>query len=306
MADDSASVIALVEEVAARVQAKAYKPESRGVFCSKAWHSITSALGDKTPKEPRDFTSIPDHEAVPAFVAALQQLEQLPGQRLGLRGLAERAIQTWCRQHDPYSKYIRAADLRLADQRDKPTGSGIGMSILEKKDEGFLCYPLYGSPAELAGIKPGDKLLSVDGQPLAERPLEYLAAVIRGEPGTEVSLRIERTGGRAQTLRVTRETLTSPSVIMEKTLSGMVLRVRKFNAELPKEARAALSGLSPGAVLTIDLCGCGGGDVDRAVEFAGMFLEPGEPILTIQYRDKVDVRRAQNAREFKPAAIILL
>jgi carboxyl-terminal processing protease len=247
-----------------------------------------------------------DEAAEAEFIRILQAVASAPGQRLTLRELAERALQTYCRQHDAYTRYVRSDELKLVKLMGKTTGSAVGMSVMEK--EGFFfCYPLPGSPAEAAGIKAGQKLVSVDGKPVEGRSLEYLAAVIRGAPGTEVSLRVEHTFGRAQTIRVTRETLSTPSVLTEKRVSSFILRVRKFSKELLTEARAALANLSPGGTLTIDFQGCPGGDLDVALEFAGMFMEPGEPIVTVRRRGQPDeVISANKPREFKPAGVILL
>jgi carboxyl-terminal processing protease len=305
---DSASVAALVHEAAKNIQTTAYRTESRAVICTKALRGLIAQLGDSAKSFDRDLGGMPDDAAEAEFVRILQTMASTPGQRYGLRELAERAIQAWCKQHDPYTRYIRSDDVRLVQlMMAKATGSGVGMTIMDK-DGAFHCYPLPGSPAEAGGVIAGDRLISVDGKPVDGKPLSYAVAAIRsGPPGSEVLLRVAHGFGRQQTLRLTREALTTPTVLVEKKLSGIVLRVRKFNNELAAEARTALAQLSPGASLTLDLRGCPGGNLDRAVEFAAMFLEPGEPIVTVRTRDKADeVITATKPREFKPASIICL
>lgn len=305
-AQDSEAVLSLVHEAVEVLHTQAYRTEPRAVICTKALRGLIAQLGENARSADRDLSTMLDDAAEAEFVRLLEGLASAPGQRMSLRELAERAIQAWCRQHDPYTKYVRSDDLKLVQLLSKTTGSGIGMSILDKNDA-FYCYPLPGSPAEAAGIKPGDKLLSVDGRAVDDKPLDYLAAIIRGAPGSEVSLRLERISGRAQTLKVTRETLTTPSVLAEKKLTGLILRVRKFTEKTPEEARAALAQLTPGATLTIDLRGCPGGTLEHGIEFAGMFLEKDEPIVTVRTRGKPDdVIRDTQPREFKPAAIICL
>lgn len=304
--DDPATITSLLREVTDYVTKSAYKTEPKAIIYTKALKGLVAQLGDSAKSQEKDLSAMIDDAAEAEFVRILQAIASTPGQRLSLRELAERALQAYCKQHDAYTRYVRSDELKLVKLMGKTTGSAVGMSIMEK-DDGFYCYPLPGSPAEAAGVKAGQKLLSVDGKPVEGRSLEYLAAVIRGAPGTEVSLRVEHTFGRAQTIRVTRETLSTPSVLTEKRVASFILRVRKFSKELLAEARAALAQVSPGSTLTIDFQGCPGGDLDVALEFAGMFMEPGEPIVTVRRRGQPDeVISANKPREFKPAGVIML
>lgn len=303
---DLQSVTAVMKEAVGQIHTLAYRTEPIPVIYTKALRLLLSSLGMEAQAQGKDFTTMIDGAAEAAFMDALQALASAPGQRLSLRDLAEQSLKLYCKQHDPYTRYVEADDVRIAQLMGKASGSGVGMSINEKNGT-FLCYPLPGSPAEAAGVKAGDKLLAVDGKSVHEKPLEYLAGLIRGAPGTEVNLRVEHGFGRAQTVRVTREALTTPTVFVEKKVTGMVLRVRKFSSELLNEARQALGSLSQGGTLTLDLRGCPGGDLDVAIAFTSLFLEQGEPIVTIRTRGKPDeVATATKPREFKPAAIILL
>lgn len=305
---DTASVAALLHEAVEKIQTTAYRTETRATICTKALRALITQLGPAVQSFDRDLTPLQDDAAEAELIRILQNISTTPGQRFGLRELAERAIQAWCKQHDPYTRYTRSEDARqLQSMISKATGSGVGVSIMEK-DNTFHCFPLPGSPAEAGGIVAGDKLISVDGKPVEGKPLEYVVAAIRGgPPGSEVLLRVAHSFGREQIIRLTRETLTSPSVLVEKKLSGIVLRIRKFSKEMPAEARTALAQLAAGASLTIDLRGCPGGSLERAVEFVSMFLEPGDPIVTVRTRDKADeVINASKPREFKPSSIICL
>ena len=301
-----AGVTALVREAVGQLNAVAYRNDPIPLIYTKALRGLVATLGEGARSQDKDLTTMIDGAAEAEFMSSLQALSTAPGQRQSLRDLAEQAIKIYCKQHDPYTRYVEADDVRLAQLMGKTTGSGVGMSINEKNGV-FFCYPLPGSPAEAAGVKAGDKLLTVDGKPVVEKPLEYLAGLIRGAPGTEVNLRVEHGFGRAQTVRVTREALTTPSVFTEKKVTGFVLRVRKFSKELIEETRSALSQISQGSTLTLDLRGCPGGDLDVAIQFASLFLDAGEPIVTVRTRGKPDeVNSATKPREIKPAAIVLL
>lgn len=307
-AQEVESINALIHEAVGKIHETAFRTEPRAVICSKALHGLLTQLGPNAQSHDRDLSTLQDDAAEAELVRILQAIAATPGQRFGLRELAERAIQAWCRQHDPYTRYTRSDDVRLVQlMMSKATGSGVGVTVMEK-DSAFHCYPLPGSPAEAGGVIAGDRLISVDGKALEGKPLDYVIASIRGgPPGSEVLLRVAHSFGREQTLRLTRETLTTPAVMVEKKLSGMILRIRKFSKEMPAEARAALAQLSPGSSLTLDFRGCPGGSLDRALDLAGMFLDPGEPIVTIRARNQPDeIINATKPREFKPSSIICL
>lgn len=304
--EEAEIVTAMVREAVDKLHTDAYRSDARAVIYHKALKGLGTELGESGKVPDRDLSALSDTEAETAFHQALQAVAAAPGQRLSLRNLAERSLQAYCKQHDPYTRYICADDAELVQLMNKATGSGIGMSINEKK-EAIYCYPMPGSPAEAAGIKNGDKLLSVDGKSLEKKPLEYVASLIRGAPGTEVSLRVEHGFGRIQNVKIKREALTTPTVLVQKKVSGYVLRVRKFSPDLLKESREALSAMTQGSTLTLDLRGCPGGDLDAAIKFAGMFLDSGEPIVTVRTRGRPDeINTANKPREFSPAAIILL
>jgi len=304
--DELRAALELFDECVGKIQANAYHQESKPAILDHALRGLIEILGETAKSFETDLSAMSDEAARSAFEKALQGIANSPGQRRTPRDLVESALQAYCKQHDPYSNYVKSDDYKLVQLMNKSTGSGIGMTV-HMKAGAFFCHPLPGSSAEVAGIKAGDKLISVEGKPLEGKPLEYIAGLIKGEPGTEVLLRVERTFGRSQNIKITRETITMPSLIVEKRIAGVVLRVRKFSRELLPETREALRQLSSGSTLTLDLRGCPGGSLEVAVAFANLFLEQGEPIVTLRSHGQPDeVRSATSPREFKAPAIILL
>ena len=303
---ESAAAFSLFKECVQKLHSEAYKPDSIPVILTKCLHGLVQQLGGDFIARDRDFRILPEADAQAAFEQEVTGIAAMPGQRTDLRSLVETALQAYCRQHDPYTRYVRSEDWKLAQLMNRTTGSGIGMTVNEKAGV-FRCFPLSGSPAEAADIKAGDRLISVEGKPVEGKPLEYIAGLIKGAAGTEVMLRVEKSFGRSQNVKVVREVISSPTVIAEKKITGAVLRIRRFNKDLLDETRKVLATLSPTATLTLDLRGCPGGSLDVAIEFAALFLEPGEPIVTLRDRAQKDEnRQAVKPREFKPRAIILL
>ena len=305
-ADTASGAFSVFRECVDAIHDNAYKQETKAVIITKALHGLVKVLGANYANQDQDLSSAPDEDAEKTFEQTVQAISEAPGQRRSLRELVETAVDAYCRQHDPYTRYVRSEDFHLVQLMNKNTGSGVGMTVNDRNGQHF-CYPLPGSPAEASGIKSGDKLLSVDGKTLEEKPLEYVAGLIKGAPGTDVMLRVERSFGRAQTIKVVRESFNTPAILVEKKLTGQVLRVRKFNKDLLPQVREAVAGMSPSASLTLDFRGCPGGNLDVSIDFANLFMEPGETIVTLRSRGKADeVHVAKNAREIKAPSIILL
>lgn len=304
--DDNKAAFSLFKECVQKIHEDAYKQDSVPVIITKALHGLVQQLGEAYNTHDHDLAGLPDGAAQTAFEQEMIDIANTPGQRRGVRDLVETALQAYCKQHDPYTRYIRSEDWKLVQLMNRSTGSGIGMTVNEKGGA-FYCFPLPGSPAEAAGLKAGDKLISVDGKPLEGKPLEYIAGVIKGAPGTEVMLRVEKTFGRAQNVKIVREVINVPGVIIEKKISGVVMRIRKFTKDLLDETRKAVGAMSPGSSLTLDLRGCPGGNLDIAIEFAGLFLEPNEPVVTLRTRARADeTRSASKPREISARSIIMI
>ncbi len=302
---DAKSAFDIFYEAAQKVAARAYKPEPLPVICTKALHGLVQQLGETAKPNDRDFSALSDSAARIQFEKEMLALAALPGQRQGLRDLVESALQAWGQQHDAHTRYIRGSDYTQIRRLAATSGSGVGMSV-EEKNGGIFCYPAPGSPAEVAGIKSGDQLLAVEGVDTAGKPFQLVGAFIRGAPGTAVQLRVRHAFGREQTMKIVREPLTTPNVRVETLTTSLRISIRKFNASVVKEVRAAMAQAAPGLTLTLDLRGNNGGELEPAIELASLFMEPSETIVTLRERDKPDdVRTAQKPREFKVPAIIL-
>jgi carboxyl-terminal processing protease len=303
-----AAAFDLFNEAAKIILEKAYKTEPLPLFLNKALHGLVKQIGLSAKEDHApDLRSLPEAEAQKAFEQEILAIAATPGQRLDTRSLVEHALQIWCSQHDPYTRYTPADEYLDVKRLRSGADGSVGMALNEKSGA-FFCFPLPGSPAEAAGIKPGDKLLSVDGHSVSDHPfLEYLAGLIRGPAGEDVQLRVEHNFGRSQSFRIAREKLGPASVIAEKNITGTTLRVRHFTASTVAEARSALAGIGAGDTLTLDFRGCEGGLLNAGIEFTALFLDAGEPIVTLRQRGIPDeVRTASAPRRFKSAAFSIL
>lgn len=304
--DDPVAAFAVFSECVAKITTRAYKLETPPVIYTKALHGLVATLGPNAAAHDRDLSKMSDDQARAEFEKSLTTLAALPGQRYGLRELVERSIQAWSRQHDPYSRYLRSDEYQLIRLLAKNGASGVGMNATQT-GKGIICFPLPGSAGAAAGLKTGDRLLAVDGKPVEDQPIEYVSALVRGAPGSEVTLRVEHNFGRSETLRLHREPLNPSTVRITGSKTALSIGIVRFNKSTAADVRQALAQVPAGGILKFDLRGCEGGELDAAVEIAGMFMEPGEVIVSYRERGKPDdVRTPQKPREFKLPAIIFV
>jgi carboxyl-terminal processing protease len=156
---------------------------------------------------------------------------------------------------------------------------GIGASVEMRNRQAIIVAPLPNTPASRAGIRPGDLVLSVDGQSLADKSLLEVVLLIRGARGTEVTLEIVHEGDIASNMvTMVRETIGIESAswkILEPEVG--YIRVSTFVAPTGLQLQEAIKAVkAQGAKrLVLDLRNNGGGLLNSAVDVASQFLGEG-------------------------------
>lgn len=212
---------------------------------------------------------------------------------------------------DEYTEYIPAS--KMKDYTENITGSFVGVGIYmvadEESDRVLVYYPIPGSPAEKAGIKSGDLIISVDDIEYTAKDFDRIASFIKGKAGTKVKLIIEREGQRIPYELIREKITTNP--ITAKMIEGNIgyLKVPSFDEDTAKSFKEKVQELqNQGAQkLIIDLRNNGGGIVDEAVDIADMLLEKGKTIIsTVNNKDKKTVTYSKNDPTITMPVIVLV
>ena len=212
---------------------------------------------------------------------------------------------------DEYTEYIPAS--KMKDYTENITGSFVGVGIYmvadEESDRVLVYYPIPGSPAEKAGIKSGDLIISVDDVEYTAKDFDRIASFIKGKAGTKVKLIIEREGQRIPYELIREKITTNP--ITAKMIEGNIgyLKVPSFDEDTAKSFKEKVQELqNQGAQkLIIDLRNNGGGIVDEAVEIADMLLEKGKTIIsTVNNKEKKTVTYSKNDPTITMPVIVLV
>ena len=169
--------------------------------------------------------------------------------------------------------------------------TGIGAEVGIRDEKLVVISPLRGSPAEAAGLMPGDQIFKINDDFSADYSLFEAVKRIRGEPGTQVTLTIFRNGDpRSQEIVITRDFIDIESVVTELRPDGLaVVTVATFADDTAEEFTEALADLAleNPTGLIVDLRFNGGGFLDAAVGMTSKLLATGN-VVTIHERQSPD------------------
>ena len=160
---------------------------------------------------------------------------------------------------------------------------GIGAYIDVKDGQPLIVQPIEGSPAERAGIKPGDLILKVDGASVFGVTVEELRTKVRGPDGSEVTLTVQHTGAENPVdIKVKREQIKVPSVSWRMLPDKVALiKLVQFSAPASDEMKQALTAAqAQGATsIVLDLRNNPGGYVNTLVDVASEFMAKDTVVL---------------------------
>jgi carboxyl-terminal processing protease len=187
---------------------------------------------------------------------------------------------------DPYSHYYSPSDYATFQNEDtNPHLSGIGIDI-SPEPRGLRVSDVFaGSPAAKAGLTTGDLIVAVGNTSLANRSVNYSAALIKGRAGTRVTLTVQR-GGRTMRISVVRANIVIPvassRMLHFRAAKLGYVQLTSFAVGSGQEVRQQVrSVLKHGAqALILDLRENGGGLVEEAVNVASTFIANGTIVST--------------------------
>jgi len=160
---------------------------------------------------------------------------------------------------------------------------GIGAWVDTEGEYLTIISPMEGSPAERAGLRPGDQVIAVDGEDMTGVPAELVIRRVMGPEGTAVVLTIRREGAAEPfDVEVTRGRISVPSVEGRMLESGVAyIQLSSFGAETIGDLRRTLRTLlaEDPAGLILDLRGNGGGYLDSAVDVTSEFIRDGVVLI---------------------------
>jgi len=205
---------------------------------------------------------------------------------------------------------------RLKRLRENASGRYAGIGVEVDIRDGFVTViaPIAGTPADSAGISPGDRIINIDGKSTYRLTMEEVDQALRGPPGSTVRLTVER-GTDTPKFTLKRRMIVYHAVRRAQLLPGGVgyVELATFNADAARDVRRAVDSLrtkrpsSAATALILDLRENPGGLLEQGIAVAELFLDPPKTIASTRGRTPESNREfVDEATQLWPAMPIVV
>ena len=208
---------------------------------------------------------------------------------------------------DPYTVFYPESDIE--DFRLMTTGQygGIGAMIRKIGDYVYIAEPYEGSPAAKAGLKAGDKILSINGNTMFKKNTEDVSTNLKGPKGTTATVDVERSNGTKETIKITRDEIKVPDIPYAGMLTNEIgyIKLSSFTHTASAEVRKNFLELKQKGMkrLIFDLRGNGGGLLVESVNIVNLFVPKGQVIVQTKGRMEEENRTYTTQNEPVDATI---
>lgn len=223
------------------------------------------------------------------FADIYRQLDMFYVDTLSADTAVRWAIDGMLAEIDPYTKFYPDEDQDELKLMATGRYAGIGALIraYKKENRTVIEEPYEGCPAQEAGVRAGDVILTIDGKDIKGWSTTQVSQSLRGEPGTTFELRVQRPGEKKpRAFRITRRQIQLPCLpwygIVDSTAHIGYLYLTEFTDKCALEVRHAILDMKQQGMqrLIFDLRDNGGGSVSEAVEIVGMFVPRGSLVVS--------------------------
>ncbi len=219
------------------------------------------------------------------FSSAYKNIELVYVDEANPGEMIKSALDAMLRTLDPYTVYIPEADIEDFRIMTEGEYGGIGSTIHYRDGWVYISEPYEGFPADLAGLKPGDKILAINGESTQGKNAADVSAMLKGQAGTSLLLTISRQGkAKPFEVELTRREIKIRNVTYSGMLRDSVGYIRQdgFTQGAAQEVKDAFLALKAQGMkyLVYDLRYNGGGLLNEAVDIVNLFCQKGLPVVS--------------------------
>lgn len=224
-------------------------------------------------------------DEVRMFTEALERIRMAYVEEVDDRTLLENAIRGMLSGLDPHSAYVVENEFDML--QETTTGEFGGLGIEVGREDGYIkvISPIDDTPADRAGIEAGDLIIQINSRPTRQILPEEAAQLMRGEPGTQVTVTIAREGREPFDLTITREVIAITSVRSRMLEPGYAyVRISQFRANTANEIEEEIEELYAEQEeikgMVLDLRNNPGGVLQSSVGVVDAFIDQGRIVYT--------------------------
>ncbi len=221
--------------------------------------------------------------------------------RIGTEGVLATFFDAMCSHLDPYSRYLPPARA-LSDEAWRSGTAGVGLTLVRRGGGYVIGAVAPGGPADAVGLRPGDRVVGVDGTRLHTLPTKQAAGLLAGPAASTVLLELRQADGQRRDIVLTRALVPPPTVLARRVGPLLVLRITGFasdtGARLAYEIVHGLAARPAPRGLVLDLRDNRGGLLLQAVAAADALIPSGTVARTLG-------RDPQAAHDFRADGIDL-
>ena len=229
--------------------------------------------------------------------------------------LNETAINAMLKEMDPYTVFIPESEIESYKLMTTGEYGGIGALIQYDGEYTRISDPYEGWPAQKAGIQAGDAILSVNGVDTHKKPTDQVSELLKGQPGTEVTIKVRRYGvEKPIEFKLKREKVKIENIPYATVFDNGIgyVSLGSFTKDAANEMKQHLVEMKKTHDLKgfiIDLRGNGGGLMNEAVDIVNLFIPKGKPVVSTkgksQHAGSVYNTNNQPIDEQVPVAILV-
>lgn len=213
------------------------------------------------------------------------------GEEIAYRDLVESSIQGMLQALDPHTSFLSSSAYSTMRDRQESTFSGLGILVGMRNGHLTVITPIEGTPAQRLGLRAGDHINSIEGEPTETMGLDDAVRQLKGPKGTQVTITVLRSGlEEPLEFTITRAEIPQTTVRYSYMLEPGTgyLYVTDFNRGTGREVAEAIAELKEQGLerLLLDLRGNGGGLLDQAIAVSDQFLPADAKIVETRGRTR--------------------
>ncbi len=256
--------------------------------------AIFGGIFGRLPLQTSADNALTPQKVVGDYSQAVEVIEANYVNKIEHEKITESSIQGMLFTLDPHSSFFTADELRKMKEEQASQFYGIGVSILQHRDGVYIQSVVPGTPADKAGLRYGDKFLTVDDKDALKWTSAEVSKNVRGPRGTSVQVKLERAGNEKPVeYTLVRNGVPLPSIrnyFMLKDGIGYVGLTGGFQETTVDELDEAVGELKKQGMksLILDLRNNPGGILQQAQEVVSRFVPEGKTVVSVKGRSRYE------------------